>query len=437
MYHYSLADKLVIMAILTLPYDAIPHILPFVYRPLSLYFVGMAFVAYQFQDHFRFKLPKPVKHILFFALATVSVGALVLLYHTGTFTGLKYYVPSLTIGMLSVVTYSRFIISHADSDFTYEFLKLAGFAYIPAMIIGSLETLSNYHILPYFVKSSINAAFGGWQPIRPCLTNSEASSGSVHMCFAFFIYRVLYEKTLIKIWRNCAFLAILLLLLTVSTKGFIVLFLTIVLFAVISSIASKNFGNFLKKILVLTSILALLSFAIYQILLYDSNAYYSRRILNFISVTNLIENESSAFTRIGLPMLAFKMFLNHPFCGLGAGASHVFMLDYIREYAGYAMNFADVIHMRKTGNAMSAAILFQVLGCFGLYGAILFLKSLKSIWSCCKKNITNSSAKTLLFAFFIVLFFQSGNWAYMQIWFLFAFFSCINICEKNLVHMRG
>ena len=87
---HSLADKLVIMAILALPYDAIPHILPFVYRPLSLYFIVAAFAIYLLQNHGRFSLPKPVIQILFFSVVSVSVGSVVLLYHTGSFVGLKY-----------------------------------------------------------------------------------------------------------------------------------------------------------------------------------------------------------------------------------------------------------------------------------------------------------------------------------------------------------
>ena len=437
MYNYSLADKFVIMAILTLPYDAIPHILPFVYRPLSLYFIGLAFVVYLVQDNFRFELPRPIIQILIFALVTVSIGGLVLFYNTGNFTGLKYYVPSFAMGILSVITFSKFLAAHADSDFIYIFLKFAGLAYIPAMFLGTLETLSNYHILPYVVKSSVNAVFGGWQPVRPCLTNSEASSGSVHMCFAFFVYRALYEKTLMKKWRNCSFFAILLLLFTVSTKGYTVFILTFVFYTVISNVANMNFGNFLKKILLLTIVLILFSFAVHQIILLNPDAYYSKRILNFISVTYLIENDSSAFVRIGIPMLAFKMFLNHPFLGLGAGGSHVFMLDYIRDYASYAMNFGDVLHMRKTGVSMSTSVSFQVLACFGIYEDVLFIISIGSIWVGGKNKIICSQTMTLLFALFIVFFFQSGNWAYMQIWYLFALFSSLPLNTNKPVKLNG
>lgn len=83
MNNYFLADKFVIMAILTLPYDSIPHILPFVYRPLSLYFIAAAFVIYLFQDKLRFEFPRSTTQMLLFFFLSITLGSIVLLCNTG------------------------------------------------------------------------------------------------------------------------------------------------------------------------------------------------------------------------------------------------------------------------------------------------------------------------------------------------------------------
>ena len=420
---HSLADKLVIMAILALPYDAIPHILPFVYRPLSLYFIVAAFAIYLLQNHGRFSLPKPVIQILFFSVVSVSVGSVVLLYHTGSFVGLKYYVPGLAMGMLSVIVFSQFLSRHKDPDFPKTVLKYVGYAYIPAMFLGTLETLSCYHILPHVVKSVINAIFGGWQEFRPCLTNSEASYASQHMVFAIFVYAYLYKVFHLKKWMYCTIVAAMLLLFTVSTKGYLLIILSVAFYGVFSSIAKGNFQKMVLKSIAVLLVLTLICFAMYQVLLLDPGTYFAKRVLEFKSISETIESDSSAFVRLGLPMIALKMFLHNPLLGLGAGGCHVFTLEYIQRFMPFAMNLNDVLYMRKTGNAMSSAIIFQVLANFGVYGFVLFIRPLVVIWKRNKKIVASIRSFALLFSFFIVQVVQSGNWAYMHMWFLFAFFS--------------
>ena len=117
------------------------------------------------------------------------------------------------------------------------------------------------------------------------------------------------------------------------------------------------------------------------------------------------------------------MFFYNPLFGLGAGGCHVFTLEYIQKFMPFAMSLNDVLYMRKTGNPMSSAIFFQVLANFGVYGFLLFIRPFVVIWNRNKKIIASSKTFALLFSFFIVQVAQNGNWAYMQIWFLFAFFS--------------
>ena len=389
---HSLADKLVIMAILALPYDAIPHILPFVYRPLSLYFIVAAFAIYLLQNHGRFSLPKPVIQILFFSVVSVSVGSVVLLYHTGSFVGLKYYVPGLAMGMLSVIVFSQFLSRHKDPDFPKTVLKYVGYAYIPAMFLGTL-------------------------------TNSEASYASQHMVFAIFVYAYLYKVFHLKKWMYCTIVAAMLLLFTVSTKGYLLIILSVAFYGVFSSIAKGNFQKMVLKSIAVLFVLALICFAMYQVLLLDPGTYFAKRVLEFKSISETIESDSSAFVRLGLPMIALKMFLHNPLLGLGAGGCHVFTLEYIQRFMPFAMNLNDVLYMRKTGNAMSSAIIFQVLANFGVYGFVLFIRPLVVIWKRNKKIVASIRSFALLFSFFIVQVVQSGNWAYMHMWFLFAFFS--------------
>lgn len=429
--NYSLADKFAVMAILTLPYDSIPHILPFVYRPLSLYFIAIAFFLYMFQDRGKVGLSRAVKQILFFALVTLVLGTFVLLHNVEDYYGLKFYAPSLLVGMLSVWVFSKFIQKHHCPELNRDVLKYVGYAYIFAMIIGSLETLSCFRLLPYDLKTPINAFFGGWQPGRPCLTNSEASYASQHMCFAVLIFTYLYKHLFQKKWFYCAVWAGGLLLITASAKGFIVLIMTLLLYGLFSSIIRGKLQSFLVKAFVVASLLLLLCFAIYQIMLLYPDTYFSRRILNFSGITNMVETDTSAFVRIGLPVLALRMFLDSPLLGLGAGGFHVFALDYISEYMPFAMNLTDVVYMRTTGKAMSCPLIFQVLANFGVYGFYLFIRPLATLWKQNKMNMRLSETTILLFSYFTVQFFQNGNWAYMQIWLLFALFARKNVCNKD------
>jgi O-antigen ligase len=243
------------------------------------------------------------------------------------------------------------------------------------------------------------------------------------MVFAVFIYAFLYKNFRQKKWLYCIIASALLLLFTVSTKGYILILLSMFFYGIFSGLAKGNIQKILGRVFIVSSLLALIIWAMYQVLLLNSGAYFAKRVLEFSSIAETIEADSSAFVRIGLPMIAIKMFLYHPLLGLGAGGYHFFALDYIQKFMPFAMNLNDVIQMRKSGTVMSAAIIFQVLANFGLYGFVFFVRPLFVIWKRYRTFIATSKTVALLFSLLILFIFQSGNWAYMHMWFLFAFFS--------------
>lgn len=424
MYKYSLPDRFVIVALMTLPYDSM-HVLPFTYRPLSLYFLVIAFFLYLYQDRGKIYLSRPMSKMILFIFVSLFVGTIVLLF-SNSLTALKFYVPGISMGVLSAITFFRFFCKMSKKtglDYIRIVFSFIAIGYTLAMIIGSLEALATYHVLPYFVKSSLNLIFGGWQVNRVCLVNSEASYASTHMCFVFPIFFYLFEKTKNKKYLYLTIWALVLMFITVSTKGYAILFFMIFLYPVVSVLLSGKMKQIAPRIAKIMVLIIVLGFIGYEILLVNQDTYFGRRILAFQGFSHLLESDGSAFTRIGLPLIATRMFLDNVFLGLGVGGFHENAVSYIHEYMPFALSLREFELYLESGSVFSCAIFFQVLANFGLYGLILFIRPFSSIFHLQRKIIAESKSLILLFVFFILMTLQNGNWAYMPFWMLFALFS--------------
>lgn len=423
MVRFSIADRFVILAIWVLPYEFMFIPIPFTYRPASLLFLPVAFAIYFFESKTALKLNKPIKQMLMFILLSCSIGTVVLIFKTNSISCIKYYFPSISMGCLSMLTFAHFFSKHFhEKNFSMKILTLVGKAYVPVLLLGTIETLSCYHILPYVFKSLINAPFGGWQSSRPCLTMREASFAATHMCFIFPIYFYLSENVK-KRWKLCAIWSLVLLLATVSTKGFMMFLMMMFAHPIIRMLAKGNVKVLIKNVFFVALALLILVPIVYQLLILNPDAYYTKRILNFTDIVTLISTDNSAFTRIGLPIISIRMFLDNPIFGLGCGGFFTESIFYIQKYMPFALSLREVQEFFYQGYSFASAILFQVMANFGIYGLLLFLLPLKNIWNQQKKILAENGGLTLFYSMLLILTIQNGNWGYMLFWFSFVFFS--------------
>lgn len=423
----SLADKCTIGGLWALPYDAIPHIFPSVYRPLSLYFLVLAFFFYLYEFKGNIKLNNGMKNILVFFFATIFIGSIVTFIRFDDLRGLSFYIPSICMGVIGYISFSFFFNKLASSqtqeNYIYSVFKIIGTAYIPAIFLGSLEALSSYHVLPYAIKISINSIFGGWtEQRRVCLVMSEASYAATHMAFVLPIYWYLYRITNKKVWKALLYSTVLLLAATMSTKGFGMLFLMLLSAVLLKAIKQKNLLKLLQNLLIVFFGICIIGISGYFLLTnLSTDVYYVKRILAFQGLSYAIQNDGSAFTRIGLPLIALRIWQDFPIWGGGTGAYNILGIDYLREYMPFAMSLREYTMYLKKGYIFAACISTRVLSDFGLWGGIIFFLGIKHN---IQRYLVLKSCIQPLFLFIsipIVFLFLTGNFAYMLFWVSLAF----------------
>ncbi len=423
-------DLLFRLGIFLLPYDAIRHILPSTYRPISVYFFFLYllfFILYAFRSRTKVKVHVATLYlVLFIGYNIVSSLILNLVYQYD----IALYWESLTTLAIGVITFFSCSIAFSQiaerrnvTEYCDEIFGLIGTAYVIPLVVGVIDALVIYGPLPMAIKNVITLIFGGNQATRMTGVTFEASWLSMHMAFAFGVYLYLAVRNKKKYKIRCI-LSALLFFLSASLQGILTVILGVILFGLVYGYVQGKFLKMLRMfiLIVLGSVILFFLFRWFLSLLPTS--YFTTRILNFTSIDQLLKTDGSTFLRTQYPIIGLLMFRDHFLFGMGGGSFAYAMGDYIQQYYPWASSFPEVaLHMSTRNTASAVSLYTRVLGENGLIGGILFYTFIGKALAAGKRILQFPYVKYVLFWLCISLgqVFQFSSYALTLFWVPLAF----------------
>lgn len=410
------------IGIFLMPFMSLP-VMPTDYRPISsilLFFPGLICLANKMK---RLRLKKEEFLLLiFFSVSLVQSIVCTAIAGLGLLASLRGLFPIL----LGVLTY--FALKKILEEKTQAVYRVLYLSSIFVTIIGLLELLSMYGVIPYAVKSSIGAWFSGLVNDRFQLTTQEASWAARVLIFSISILYYAYVKenklfTLFFILINAT-----LLIMSFSLDGFIIIFLYI--FAYFIFIKKVSLASVCKLFLA-TITLGYSVYFVFLLLIGDgSNVYYLARMNDIANIDFSAESisiiDGSTFIRVFYPLIALKTFFDHPL-GVGSGNFPLFFNYYlVRDYSfapgiidEVAVNFSMVSGTPKSLYARIFAEHGIISGGFFFLFIVWHIKKAFKCLALMKTPETSLNASLLLLALLSII--QFGSFAYVYLWFSLAY----------------
>ena len=413
----SLAEKLCVMGLFLLPYDALP-VMPTHYRPVSVYFFCLAFVLFFFfENKGKMELNNVSKWLLLFFVYSIPVGVATSLYYGNPLANVADHFAAFIMGLFAFLSLSFYFSRLWSFEVVLDrATDILAYAYTLPIIVCVLEMLAIYTPFPMSVKFALNSVFGGWQRGRICGSSSECAWMAMHLMtiMPVYYYRGFF---LGETRRKILFVsALTVFLICFSLKGFLILVVACVIFYLYHSAQKKALAEAVLKLLILVVAL----WGATNLMVYAAShmkaSYYTWRILNISSATSpreLLFLDGSVFVRCGFPIIAMRIFLDNPLFGTGAGSFAYMFRDYILTYYSEALNYGEVLLYIKTGTSANTTIYAKLFSEFGIFGALMFLRFY--IYAAINSSIRNS---IILFwsAILLALPFQQGSYAYLPMW---------------------
>lgn len=230
------------VGIFLLPYDAM-HVMPSTYRPISIYFFLLSVFLLPTQKRYR------IRGKYYFALSIFFIYSVFdTLLQTwairGEFGTTVDYVSTIVLGLITycAVTENLLIIKEERGGaYTLSWIvsRIAVAYYVP-LAIGLVEAFSLMGLLPYAVKGFLLEVFGGNHGTRLCVTSLEAGWAAIHLLIAFLAYTYMYKSSGKNLYAIPAFVAVALFVYTQSLNGYLVLLISLAVFAMCLAYKMKN-----------------------------------------------------------------------------------------------------------------------------------------------------------------------------------------------------
>ena len=417
-YRHNIANKIVFIGLILIPFMSLP-VMPSDYRPISVFFflpIGMLLMMQYFAN---FRVQKDIFVLLLFFIFSVFHSIILV----GDVTlSIRALIP-LFIGLISYVAIKFYIQKHGID---YLFSKYLYLFYLIA-ILGIVEILSIYGILPYIFKQLIGEIFSTKVSSRIQLITMEGSWAAKIIIFSIPIYLYNYFKN--GYFHKSFFILMIIFLLTFSLEGFAIILFALsvyVMYKFIPIIAKiLSFKYNIKYYLYLT-IFAIGSFIIIQFVLSTQSGYSISRIYKFLdadSFITILGLDGSTFIRIIYPYIGFLIFLNHPF-GVGLGGYAEIFNHYINMIPIDYSNFGEVMDDIATVSADPKNLYSKLLSETGIIGLLLFLFFIFLQFKYLRFNIKNFPKYKIFYITNILLgltsVVQFGSFAYLPFWFAFA-----------------
>lgn len=430
---------LFIISIYLIPYEAIPNILPSVYRPISIFPIILFFLLIIFIE-FRvgIRIDKVKIRFILFCFSAIMITILLSYYKFNTYNNAIDFFISLIFGIITFWSFNKYfeVVKKNYSNDTYIewFFKLMSKVYIIPILIALIELLCLIGILPISIKVSINRLLGGFQYTRITMGSSEASWVSMQLLIMLPIFLYLYKKYKKKRYLFSFMLFCLIFIYNVSMQGFITLIFAFVIYTFIMSLINGKVREFIKNIIVTIIVITVVFITFKFIVNILPQSYYTIRLNNMTNLSNLIRMDGSAFVRIVYPLTSGLIFIDNPILGIGGGNFGIIFGEYIQNIFPWAIaQYPEVAYHIKTQNTGTGSLYLRVLAEFGVIGGILFYRFIYLIINKIKRIKRVDNFKIIIFwcvTIFSIMI-QFDSFAYIPFWIAIAFINNFSLEIKN------
>lgn len=360
------------LLIFFLPYDAI-RFLPTLYRPLSLIPL-ILLVIILIPKFFQVAIDKASAcFIIFYILILFSSTAFVVF---GMLNVELYFgdLITFTIGFLlflsSNITFRKIRLIKSKEEFKIWFAQSVAIAYYFPLFIAVLDCLSYFNILPIKLSEIIHLIFGGWQS-RVSGVTSEASWLVIHLLFSGGFYLYLYFKIKKKIHLFCAVLSLIIVILSASLNGYIILIASSIICWVYFCRRRNRLIFWISPFIAAVAIIIL--FIVLSTI--DSDVYFIKRFQS-VSFDELYHNDISVFVRLTNPLVSVIMGLTQTPIGVGLGGYSQYYGYYIHNLFPWVLNVYngknEVVETIATNSATPKSLFGNIISCGGWLSIIYF-----------------------------------------------------------------
>ena len=381
--------KIFLLAIFLIPYDAIPHIMPSIYRPITAY-AYVVLMIFMILVQKKIMINTIVLKFTFFFIFACIYGCFRYIFRYGEISEpIKEIFPILIGYSICIGTYwilQTYVNKHEPEDVYKLLIEKIGFFFILPLIIALLDMCVVYLGFPHVIKRIIQTLFGGFQETRVTGFTYEASWLAKHMLFILPVYFYMVKVTDKSIYKLFFILSLIIFLATLSLKGFMLLIIAIILFLIIKSYWDNSFISLIKRSIIgLTLIILLLRVFNLLVNFLAPNTYMAYRLENVQSLQEFILSGGSNFIRIGSMEVNLIQFLQSNLFGFGLGSGTKEFSVIISQYFPQALTFKEVSAYVSFRNFPGGPIFTRIFSELGIVGAFLFYSSIISCLKMTKK----------------------------------------------------
>ena len=396
---------LIYSAILLLPFTSIP-ITSFFYRPITLLFLLPYYLFSIFWIFNTQRIPKDVVVINIFALYGIVL--------TTAVSGEFGFTRQLILFVFGTWLYTIFCIVNRQVS-QKGLQRLIIWSMYIFILIGAVEMLSMFGLIPSIVKTFLSQVFSGESSRRIQITTSEAS-WAARIAFWYVPFSVLIMREKSKFGKIILMFLCSILLVSFSLTAYVmVIFATLLYFILFYDFKFLN----LRRLGVMIILLGLIMFLL--VLIYQANVgngYEYKRVTSALNgnIMDLIYKSESLFIRIFYPICALEIFTIHPY-GVGAGNFSLFLskCSYMLDVPNY---FNEVRGHLENGNATPRNFYLRVLCEIGLIGLLILMYFMFVVFQ--KVNRINSSEEAtfyrLMFVISLSIQLQTDSYIFVLFW---------------------
>ncbi len=440
---------LTIIAMVLLPFDSVPGLFPSVYRPVSLLFLLPALLLIVFNTIYRRKLDPAVTVGV---LVLVVLGTISFLITRQAHLGLDGFLDFMVTFIAGISVFAVFRYTFAkvrsgmeDNDrYVQTIFRYLAIGYLIMVVVGCINVLSLYTpVFPVGLKEQLDMIFAGKSFGRIQMTAGEPAWAARQALFGLPVLLVVKGRS--SPWTIMLFLLI---LLTFSLEGLVILFISFFVYLVYRNWDRKLMLVFnLMKITAGIVVVVAVVYVIGKGLFEEQNQYFYSRMERFselriekLSFSDLMYVDESVFIRVSYPMIGLFMFLDHPIFGAGGGNFRHYFSHYMNEKFRsriQQLNYEAVQVRMREKEDQSINFYARVLGEFGLVGTIIFIVFLCRLTGALRKaDFDDRRTKRYLYLWLIICLtslLQFDSLAYVNFWLLSAFILSLSSSKKMAI----
>lgn len=431
---YNLFNKflffLSFLVLVFIPIDSIP-ILHSVYRPLSLFPMVIVFpflfikkLVNGFENHEYF--------LILFIIFSIFSSLFQAIIRFNDFSGLLDATNTLLIGFGFYIVFDYLFTQYKlifNIDYVTKTLKIIGYIYVIPILFGVIEIFTLLNLVDSSIKTNILYWISGRSTTRVQLFTGEPAWAATQISFLIPIYFYLSSKNFI--FFILLFISIGLLIFTFSINGFVIFFLSLLIYVTLKLNSRKLLFAFVGLFLFFLLIPLIINFLQF---IFPTPVYFLNRIIailqgGFFDFNNFLYRDGSTFIRIGYPIIGFYIFIFNPFFGVGIGNYRYIFPSIINQYFSDGLVFPEVQNGIDRLVANPKMLLSRIFSETGIVGFFLLYKFIQPIY---KKIILSKNDRTILFIFLIMLnsTLQFDSFAFVFVWMFIAFFNNITVYNQ-------